>query len=232
VPEFTAHNVILPDGQETAPGLTPIADTDLCQAALSYLASAFPAGPAGIWVADLGCLEGGYAVEFARARYNVLAVEAREDNMECCREVQAALSLPNLWFCQGDARTALLSQGEFDAVFCAGLLYHLDEPAAFLKMLGGVTKRLLIIYTHVSAGGAEEHEGYRGHWYSENPGRWSSNGNSQSFWLGKADVLAAMEAAGFEAAEREAPARNAFGYAPSPDLALFTGLKRNHAAGG
>jgi hypothetical protein len=40
--------------------------------------------------------------------------------------------------------------GSFDAVFCCGLLYHLDRPRAFLDVLSRVTKRLLILQTHFS----------------------------------------------------------------------------------
>lgn len=232
MPEFTFHNVVLPDGTQTKPGYLPTAETGICQAALRDLrALAGGAGPAT--VADLGCLEGGYAAEFARHGYDVTGIEAHADNFACSRQVRDALGLPNLRFEQGDVRDVLPGR-EFDAVFCCGLLYHLDSPAAFLGLLGQVTRRLLILQTHYSLSPAAEHEGYRGHWFGESPGgRWASNGNTGSFWLAKRDLLAAIRAAGFSLVfeqddYRDAATgiyRDAAGNTESADRSMFIGIK-------
>jgi SAM-dependent methyltransferase len=194
VAEFTFHNVVLPDGTQTKPGYLPTAETGICQAALRDL-RAFT-GPAAA-VADLGCLEGGYAAEFARCGYDVTGIEAHPDNFACSTLVRDALGLPNLRFERGDVREVLPGR-EFDAVFCCGLLYHLDAPAAFLRLLGAVTRRVLILQTHYSLTSAAENEGHRGGWFGESPGgRWASHGNPRSFWLTKRDLLAAIRDAGF-----------------------------------
>jgi SAM-dependent methyltransferase len=62
------------------------------------------------------------------------------------------VALPNLDFVKDDAWN-IASHGTFDAVFCCGLLYHLDRPREFLKVLAGVTKRVLILQTHFSQAG-------------------------------------------------------------------------------
>jgi 2-polyprenyl-3-methyl-5-hydroxy-6-metoxy-1,4-benzoquinol methylase len=85
---FTAHNTELPDGSQTLRGRELTAGSVVCQAALRELALAFPEGPANVRVADLGCLEGGYAAAFARAGYDVTGFEARLENFLCCRYVE------------------------------------------------------------------------------------------------------------------------------------------------
>jgi SAM-dependent methyltransferase len=232
--EFTAHNVILPDGSETLPGVTPVAETGICRSALRTLAMGFPDGPEGVKVADLGCLEGGYAAEFARAGYDVTGVEVRAENIACCREVAAALKLPGLRFAQADVRDWVTSTEPVDAVFCSGLLYHLEAPAAFLTELGRVTRRLVILQTHFADSPNEEHEGYRGRWYGEGEGRWASWGNPQSFWLAKPDLLAAVSAAGFSVVLEQhdylghiagGTYRDMFGEPQGADRGMFIGVK-------
>jgi SAM-dependent methyltransferase len=206
VPEFTSHNIALPDGTLTRPGAPLLADTGICQAALRDLDLAFPGrwrsqapGDPRRWtpaVADLGCLEGGYAVEFARAGYDVMGIEARSDNTACCEHVARQMNMPNLHFIQEDARVSAASR-IWDATFCCGLLYHLDRPVEFLNNLGRATRRLLILQTHYSNRPDAENEGRAGHWYGEGGSRWSAHGNTKSFWLTKPDLLDVMYRAGF-----------------------------------
>ena len=193
---FTAHNIVLPDGSETLPGVTPVTEGGICQAALRTFGLFLQPGDS---IADLGCLEGGYAAALAAAGYDVLGVEARAGNYAKCEQVAAALALPNLRFVRDDVRN-LADHGEFGGVFCCGLLYHLDAPVAFLRLLGKVTRRVLIVQSHYSAAMTDVHEGARGHWFSDSAAEetpWGSHGNSSSFWLGKGDLLQAISDAGF-----------------------------------
>jgi SAM-dependent methyltransferase len=217
--EFTAHNIELPDGSHTMPGEPLLREWGICRAALRALDSLVPIqeGTDPPRVADLGCLEGGYAVEFARAGYDVVGIEGRRSNIEKCELVASELDLPNLRFVCDDARN-IRSYGSFDAVFCCGLLYHLDKPTAFLRELADVTRRVLLLHTHYATPDDEswnkfrlssltEHEGRIGRWFEEwNPNAspeevetlaWSSVGNSSSFWLEKRHLLQAMIDAGF-----------------------------------
>ena len=227
---FTAHNIRLPDGTETLPGVPLTADTGICQAALRDLNLALPVGGS---VADVGCLEGGYAVEFARAGFDVLGVEARPENLASALAVAAAVRLPNLRFVRDDARN-LHRHGQFDAVFCCGLLYHLDEPAAFLNMLGKITRRLLILQTHYSEHPDTTHEGRAGHWYADDPAagsRWGSWRNQRSFWLAVPDLCDAIRAAGFPLVFRQFDylddiTAGTYAYSGHPrDRGMFIGLK-------
>lgn len=194
--EFQGHNIILDDGSQTVPALPVLADTGICQAALRTLRLLLPAGGT---VADLGCYEGGYAVEFARAGYDVTGIESKTVNFAKCEYVAKNVNLPGLHFIQEDARD-LAKHGQFDAVFCAGLLYHLDCPSAFLTMLGQVTRRVAIIQTHYATFCDAQHEGRQGWWYDDFPGQrdlWGSEGNLRSFWLAVEELLQAVREAGF-----------------------------------
>jgi len=227
---FTAHNIRLPDGSETLPGVPLTADTGICQAALRDLKLALPGGGR---IADVGCLEGGYAAEFARAGYDVVGVEVRAVNMANCQRIAEALDLPNLRFVRDDARN-LHRHGGFDAVFCCGLLYHLDGPVAFLNMLGKITRRLLILQTHYSDRPGTENEGRRGHWYQDDPAadsRWGSWGNQRSFWLAIPDLCDAIRCAGFPLVFRQFDylddiTTGSYAYSGHPgDRGMFTGVK-------
>ncbi len=218
--EFTAHNIELPDGSHTMPGQPLLRDWGICRSALRTLRLLVPindpANPPR--VVDLGCNEGGYAVEFAREGYDVVGIEGRRLNVDRCDFVAERLKLPNLRFVQDDARN-IRSHGMFDAVFCCGLLYHLDNPAAYLRDLADVTRRVLLLHTHYATPDDEQwitefqlsrltmHEGRLGRWYKEwepdtppeevETFAWRSVGNSSSFWLEKRHLLQAMMDAGF-----------------------------------
>lgn len=195
---FTAHNIALPDGSRTLRGAELVADSGIARASLRDLELAFPdVSRESVQVADLGCLEGGYAAAFAVAGYNVTGIEARIENILCCKYIEDQLALPNLRFEKADVREAMARPVEWDAVFCCGLLYHLDNPVAFLHRLGQVTRRLLIVQTHYSTRPQTVHEGHEGHWYEEGTGRWEAWQNSRSFWLTRSDLLAVIRESGF-----------------------------------
>ena len=149
--EFTAHNIRLDDGSFTKPDNGGIPWTAIAWfvSARRLLDTVFPGDKNHFRLADLGCLEGGFAVEFARMGFQVLGVEVREANIAACNYVKANTNLPNLEFIKDDARN-IAKYGVFDVVFCCGLLYHLDKPKEFLNTLSAVTTKLLILQTHFS----------------------------------------------------------------------------------
>ena len=150
---FTSHNIRLDDGTLTKPEVGYSMDAHpWFLAAKRLLDATFPGDKNHVSIADLGCLEGGYTVEFARLGFQALGLDVRELNIEACRYVQSKTALPNLKFVRDDVWN-IANYGSFDAVFCCGLLYHLDKPRAFLDVLSSVTKRLLILQTHFSEAG-------------------------------------------------------------------------------
>jgi SAM-dependent methyltransferase len=147
---FTSHNIRLDDGSFTKPDVGYSMDVHpWFLAAKRMLDAAFPGDKRQVRIADLGCLEGGYTVEFARLGLQALGIDVRESNIEACRYVQSKVNLPNLDFVRDDVWN-IAAHGNFDAVFCCGLFYHLDKPREFLNVLSKVTKRLLILQTHFS----------------------------------------------------------------------------------
>jgi len=172
-------------------------------------------------IIDLGCLEGGYAVAFARAGFEVLGLEARSINFAKCLYVASKTDLPNMTFVQDDVRN-LESYGTFDVVFCSGLLQHLDNPVDFIRTMSRCTRRALILNTHYAAlelpprndlasnlSPMTTHLGVSGRWYQEytddatqevvEGAVWSAWGNARSFWIEKYHLLQALREAGFPA---------------------------------
>jgi 2-polyprenyl-3-methyl-5-hydroxy-6-metoxy-1,4-benzoquinol methylase len=215
---FIAHSIELADGRRTIPDKPLLAETPFTRAVLRTMELAFCGRPhQEISVIDLGCLEGGYTVEFARAGYQATGLEVRQANLDRCSEVQESLSLPNLRFVLDDARN-LADYGSFDAVFCAGLLYHLDNPVSFLDTVSKSTKRLLVLDTHVAMARRPrywrkrlsrmtEHEGVPGRWYRDytegasqqavEGALTASFGNPRSFWIEKMNLIQTLRNVGF-----------------------------------
>ncbi len=226
VPTFTAHNIRLDDGTTTIPEKERTIDKEpLCIAAKKLINELASNHPFTTQVLDLGCLEGGYAVELARmgTDFLVTGIEIRRENLACCRYVQSKTNSRHLSFLKDDVWDLEKNAWRVDAVFCSGLLYHLDRPKEFLEMLGRVTGKLLIVNTHYALpdrltteeqrrkfilSAEAKNEGLIGRWYREYEGegdfanrenfRWSSWDNRRSFWLMKDELMKAMREAGFD----------------------------------
>ena len=213
--DFTAHNIRLDDGSETAPHIGWfIADSPWMLAALRILQAIYPTGLMGRRIVDLGCLEGGYTVEFARHGMDALGIEARASNYAKCELVQAGVSLPNLRFARDDVRN-IANYGHFDAVFCCGLLYHLDRPSDFVRLASASCAKVLILNTHFATtqmndkfplSDIVELDGMRGRWFHEYESgtpdvealKWSAWGNHRSFWPLREHIPQMLKDAGFD----------------------------------
>src|SRR5205814_8013602 len=87
-------------------------------------------------ILELGSLEG--AQSFILAQHpgvkRVVALEAREANLRKARFVQELLQIGNVEFARANLEHAdLHGFGNFDAIFCCGLLYHLPEPWKLIR---------------------------------------------------------------------------------------------------
>lgn len=149
---FTAHDIRLDDGTLTKPEIGLTMDRyPWLLAAKRILETVFPSDKSGLRIADIGCLEGGYAVEFARMGFQVLGVDVREANIAACRFAKSHTDLPNLEFVRDDAWN-IEKYGPFDAVFCCGLLYYFDRPKRFLETVARITEKMIILQTHFADG--------------------------------------------------------------------------------
>jgi SAM-dependent methyltransferase len=215
--EFTAHNIRLDDGTYTMAEPSGAMDSyHRFVAARRIIETVFPGDKAGLRLVDLGCLEGGYTVEFARMGLQATGIEVREANFRACQYVRDKVDLPNLRFVKDDAWN-VARHGPFDIVFCCGLFYHLDRPKAFLDVLSQAASKLLILQTHFAPmaptdrfplSPLTEHEGVPGRWcleYADDEAfarreehRWTSWDNKQSFWIRREFLLDAIRDAGFD----------------------------------
>lgn len=219
--KWTAHNLELLPGLCTMPGLPLFLTTNLhLLAVLRLLDLLYPNGLTGLRVADLGCLEGGFAVAFAQRGADVVAVEARPENMAKCLLVKEHLELPNLSFVQADVKSfGADSFGTFDVVLAMGILYHLDDPVASLRDVAKATAGVLFVDTHFAP--ADDHAmaaldprlrtlgpletaslgtwPYKGRKFREYDTEaqrdsmpWASFSNPSSFWLTKGSLISAL----------------------------------------
>ena len=165
-------------------------------------------------ILDLACLEGLYALEFARRGAKVVAIDGREANIAKVEFVRDALNLDNLQTVIDDVRNLSKSKyGEFDVVLCAGILYHIDQPDVFhfLKRIREVTRLFVFLDTHVARQSSVEIEfegiRYWGDWYQEfkpdatteekKNNRWAALDNPRSFWFAQGSLIEALSRSGF-----------------------------------
>jgi SAM-dependent methyltransferase len=215
---FTGHNIRLDDGTLTKPDLPlEMSAYGEFKAARRMLTLAFPDGLHGKSIVDLGCLEGGHTTEFARLGMRALGVEARKSNFTNCMTVKAGVDLPGLSFVHDTVWNAA-KYGPFDAVWCCGLLYHLDRPREFIRMMSAACRKIMILHTHFSMtqdkdterwklSAMTENEGLAGRWYHEHDGqppeqleaiKWGAWENQRSFWPTRPCLLETLRENGFD----------------------------------
>jgi len=150
--DFIAHNVNLGDGKFTMDQAKhqPLEETERWKAIERSIRLIYkPEELLSARVVDLGCLEGGYSLAFAKMGLQVTGIDAREENLEKCEWVKSHFNLPNLNYIKDDVKN-LGNYEKFDIIFCAGLLYHLDEPSDFIKLMFKQSNRMTILHTHYS----------------------------------------------------------------------------------
>jgi SAM-dependent methyltransferase len=145
-------------------------------------------------ILELGSLEGGHSFALAQKSQveKVTAIEVRPVNIERSEFVREVLGIKNVEFIEANLeKTNLSALGQFDAVFCSGLLYHLPEPWKLIEQISRVSPNLFL-WTHISGEieGKKKQNGYRGKYYRE--GGWLdslSGASKKSFWLTLGSLL-------------------------------------------
>jgi 2-polyprenyl-3-methyl-5-hydroxy-6-metoxy-1,4-benzoquinol methylase len=249
---FTAHNIRLDNGEETYPEAGYImSENGIFLAVQRLLRVIYPEGLQGRSIVDIGCLEGGFATEFARLGMISTGIEVRDSNFQNCLKVKAGTNLPNLNFIRDDA-TNIANYGPFDAVFVCGLLYHLDRPKQFLADVARVCRRVVILETHIARteltpsvatyhlSEVMENEGLPGRWYPEydvpTPDqlerlKWASWSNDRSFWIQKEYLLQLLKDLGFDLVLEQFDCDNDIatqwttGWRKAHDRVLLVGIK-------
>lgn len=98
---------------------------------------------AGKRLLDVGAGVGHLAARLQRMGCSVVCVEGRAENVEslCTRYPQFEAHVANV---ESDA---LARFGQFDAVLCYGLLYHLENPLQALRNMASACKGLFLLET-------------------------------------------------------------------------------------
>jgi SAM-dependent methyltransferase len=142
-------------GLEAGPGAPQVGEANAVKVRrVMQLTSDLAGRPfAELRILDLGCGEGVYAIEAGLRGAEVVAIDARTERMQEGADCAQRHRLENVTFRQEDVRgVSRDTHGEFDVVYCLGLLYHLDVPDAFsvLERVHGVCGRLLVVDTLIA----------------------------------------------------------------------------------
>jgi SAM-dependent methyltransferase len=213
--KWTAHNIQLGPGLYTID--EKITGNEIKLRRIVQIVSDIVGKPFNeLRILDLACLEGLYAIEFARYGAEVVAIEGREANIEKARFVKNVFSLGNLELVQDDVRNLSKEKyGSFDVILCLGILYHLDVPDvfSFLEMISEVCRKVTLIDTHVSQR-SEKSYTYKGKEYwgssfiehdaksfkTRGPALWASLDNLTSFWPTRPSLYNLISHVGFTSA--------------------------------
>jgi hypothetical protein len=109
-------------------------------------------------VLEIGPLEGHHSVilEKMGVRENI-AIESRVDNLQKCQRVKEKYGLEHTHFLQYDLERLYRKEcvpsfsGNFDLVFCIGVLYHLPDPGLGLEWMRSQSNTLFLA-THYYEG--------------------------------------------------------------------------------
>jgi 2-polyprenyl-3-methyl-5-hydroxy-6-metoxy-1,4-benzoquinol methylase len=224
---FTTHRIALgEDLWTTERGVVPEIDlrvrtvVDACGGSL-----------AGKTVVDLGCLEGGFTLAFARlGAAEAVGIEARALSHRRCELARRLLRLPNARFVHGDVKDELAhATAGFDVVFAAGILYHVADPWTLLRAMADACRDVALVDTHVAGIEGPSHAAcsaeiverafgkstWRGRNFREYAPAsdansreqmiWSAWSDAESFWPLEADLVSMIRDAGFARATKIAP---------------------------
>jgi 2-polyprenyl-3-methyl-5-hydroxy-6-metoxy-1,4-benzoquinol methylase len=144
---------------------------------------AFPEASGGR-VLEPGSLEGAMTLELAKRAREVVGLEGRARSVERAEFLKGLFAADNITFRTADLeREELSAHGEFDAVFCCGLLYHLARPRLFVERLAAVSPNLYLDTQYARPEWElTEREGLRGWMREEDPEDPQSGLSQTAFW--------------------------------------------------
>jgi 2-polyprenyl-3-methyl-5-hydroxy-6-metoxy-1,4-benzoquinol methylase len=170
-------------------------------------------------VLELGPREGHHSIMLEKmGAREVVALEGRRENLELCMRTKERYRLDRTSFHLADVEALAEGrlrppfEGTFDLVFCAGLLYHLREPARVLEWCRRQAPTLFLQTHYIEEAASTRysrssfqdatyshggHE-YRAKIFEEEPGNPRTGLRQTSVWLHERDLLALIKLAGFE----------------------------------
>jgi len=165
----------------------------------------YAAFPGATRILELGALEGADTLALARRPgASIVGLEGREENLRRAEFVLEVHGVTNVDLRVADVETLdFAALGRFDAVLCAGLMYHVREPWALLKDIARVSAGIYLS-THYwgSYEGLETLDGYSvKHVREEHPEPQARGLSVNVRWLDRASLFAALQNAGFTEVE-------------------------------
>jgi len=170
-------------------------------------------------VLDLGCLEGGISVVFAKRGARCVGIDVRKSHIAKAEFAAKILGLSGRcnWIEADVTETKMWQRlGKFDLVICSGLLYHLDglDIVPFLRNMRNACRKqgIAIIDTNISPTPQDCVEGHDQpilwgcNWREHESGvnikqrlsaAWSSYSNDNAFWLTERSLTNALVFSGF-----------------------------------
>ena len=163
---------------------------------------AFPEASRGR-ILEPGSLEGAMTVELAKRASEVVGLEGRPENVERAEFLKDLFGMDNIAFHVTNLEEDdLSSYGEFDAVFCCGLLYHLPNPRAFVERAAAVAPNL---YLDTQYARPEwelvERDRLRGWVRKEDPQDVQSGLSGTAFWPTLDELYRLLSESGYEGVE-------------------------------
>jgi SAM-dependent methyltransferase len=98
---------------------------------------------------DVGCQDGWYSFEAAKAGASVVGIDLRDEAIQRANLLRQYFRLENPQFMVGNVEEAETVHGQFDAVLNFGLLYHLADPIGVVRRLGAATRRVMAVQTFI-----------------------------------------------------------------------------------
>ncbi len=160
----------------------------------------------GMNVLEIGPLEGGHTWSLEKlGAKRIISVEASAEAWLKCLIVKEILGLTRTEFLLGDANLYLEESSQiFDAVFCSGVLYHMNDPLRLISNIAKITSKVFV-WTHIYDQDkhpvsfspiAIERDGLNSTYWSHQYGDkqnlfWGGNADNAS-WMTRADMIAAF----------------------------------------
>jgi trans-aconitate methyltransferase len=177
-------------------------------------------------ILDLGCNEGTSSFLLGQTGARILGIEGREDAVQRAEFVKRTLRFDHVEFRVGNVMEFSLWE-EADAIYAAGILYHLEDPFGLLDALETHAKQAVYFCTHCAPANTTEQKQPISQRLQESPVKTSFRGkpmnvahfeepddirevqesfrrhprsglgNTVSVWLTQASLVQAMGAIGF-----------------------------------
>jgi ubiquinone/menaquinone biosynthesis C-methylase UbiE len=99
---------------------------------------------------DIASHEGYFSIELARHFDEVHGIELRPESLDAARQIVKALDVSNVRFTQADfTRLCYDPSLSADFVLLFGLLYHLENPIATLRLASQLARKYILVETQV-----------------------------------------------------------------------------------